>query len=127
MIVKGDKIRLTKALPSFNFVGSEFEVVEVIRGEIDMISFKCDYGVGGISSDVFDRYFEKVIVPPWTDWENVLFEGVVYQYRSNGVQVELRRDGLTVSSSCHPYDEFDLETGIRICVQRLKTEILDIA
>ena len=44
MLVKGDKIKMTKAISGFNKVGDIFEVMGIF--DSGSISFKCSYGTG---------------------------------------------------------------------------------
>ena len=119
MIFQGDVIKLVKSIPGFDKVGDSYQVESIISGEMDMIQFRCSYGMGLISCDGFHDFFTKVRTHPWSDWENVLIGNNVYQYRTNGKRVVLKLGGIKASASCHPLDYFNLEQGIKICAERI--------
>ena len=122
MIIKGDFVKLINPIPGFEMVGDMFHVENIVSGKMDMIQIACSYGRGVVSCDGFNDYFSKVKTFSWTDWENVFYNNIVYQYRTNGKRVMVKRNGVKASASCHPHDNFNLETGIAICSDRLATK-----
>ena len=57
MIIKGDKIKLTKKIETLVQIGSEFDVTSVENGAI---TFSNGFGEGIMSYDEFEKHFEKV-------------------------------------------------------------------
>lgn len=113
MLKVGDKIKMVKPIPNFDMVGTEFEVTTI---EDNVIQIKSNFGIGVMSDDEFPKYFTKV--KTWTDWINI---GQDLSYKTDGEKyVKVKLDGYKTKSSCHPCDEFNLNTGIWLCVNKIK-------
>ena len=121
MILQGDNVRLINAIPGFDKIGDDFQVTSILTGEngMDAIQITCGYGMGVVSVDGFNQFFTKKNILSWGDWENVVFDNKIFSYRTNGKRVMLKRNGVRTSASCHPLDVFDLETGIKLCAERI--------
>jgi hypothetical protein len=143
MLVKGDKIKLVKAMGCFDNIGEVCEVVNI--SEDAAISFKFgEMHLGCMSYNEFKKYFEKVenAKHEWTKWtrlerrveyyniDNDLVEAAV-EYRQNGLRVQVRAKDLSekeyikARSSCHKNDAFDLSKGLKIAIARLVVKFLD--
>jgi len=120
MITKGDTISLVKSIPGFDRVGDNFTVVDILEGEMEAVAISCGYGMGVISADGFKQFFKKKVVKMWTPWSNILFGDKVYAFRTNNKRVEMKRNGIKASASCHPLDTFDLEVGLAWCAERIR-------
>ena len=145
MITKGSRIKLVKPMGLFNKIGEICEVVKI--NEDAVITFKCSLGMGCMSYDELDRYFEicdntrvnKKSKRMWTNWIDdiwVYFDKdgrnykVPVKYRNNGKQVQLRtnwnyEENIRVKASCNKTDEFDFETGLDIADHRMQIKILE--
>lgn len=144
MITKGSKIKLVKPMGLFNKIGEICEVVKI--NEDAVITFKCSLGMGCMSYNELDKYFEvcdnaKIKNKPkrtWNNWVNdvwVYFDKdgrnykVPVKYRNNGKQVQLRTDwnyesNIQVKASCNKTDEFDLDLGLDIADHRMQIKLL---
>ena len=122
MLLVGDKIKQVKAIPGFNFVGQVF-VVEGIRVEgvddVTIVFSVPSLGRGLMTKADFEEYFVKVIEPKWSDWEDYGFD---LEYRLKGELLEVRAKGTDTSVFAKPCedDEFDLDIGMSVCIQKLK-------
>ena len=127
MLLKGDKIKMVKPICGFNRVGDVFEVLEILESGI--IRYGCDYGVGIMSYDEFESYFEKKRPLTWSQWAIARFEGdnAIYVFRTNGKRIELKQGNLKASASCHESDEFDLSKGLSLCLARLLVKQVEAA
>lgn len=145
MITKGSRIKLIKPMGLFDKVGEICEVVKI--NEDAVITFKCSLGMGCMSYDELDKYFEvcdNVIIKKkpkraWTNWTNdmwVYFDTngsnykVPIKYRNNGKQVQLRTNwnyekNISVKASCNKNDRFNLETGLDIADHRMQIKLLE--
>ena len=67
----------------------------------------------------FSQYFEKIVEPKWSDWEDYGFD---LEYRLKGELLEVRVRGTDTSVFAKPCDddEFDLDIGMSVCIQKLK-------
>lgn len=123
MILVGDKIKQTKVIMGFDYVGTEFEVTGV---DGTNIAFKGCMGRGIMSVGEFEEHFSKVEKEPeWSEWEKdstYLANGTFSLYRVKGNVIQYRDDvtGVKVQSKCMECDEFDLETGLQICRLKMK-------
>ena len=127
MLLIGDKIKLVNPIGEFNRVGDVFDVTDILDG--GEILFSCSYGLGVMSYDEFERYFEKKRILTWSRWEAIRFDGdsVIYTYRTNGKRIELRHGNLRASASCHEGDDFDLNKGLTLCLARLLVKQIEAA
>jgi hypothetical protein len=135
MLIKGDRIKLVKAMGCFDNIGEICDVVSI--SEDAVIGFK--FGgihLGCMSYNEFEKYFEKVenTKQDWTEWEEKkvgyydIDNDYVYatiEYRHNGVKVQTRGYGLKGRSSCNKVDNFDLYKGLKIATARLLIKILN--
>ena len=146
MLVKGDKVKMVKAIPSFKRVGEVFEVVDI--AEDGVITIKTYCGIGIMSYKEFEKYFELV---ERIQWENLIDYltvtcktempyGIVFVptgsiskmtdlFIGNIKDVEIKTDkektvklkykNYITEANLHPNDKFDLHKGIEICLCRL--------
>lgn len=143
MITKGTKIKLVKRIGSFDKVGEICEVVKV--NENAVITFKCSIGMGCMSYDELNKYFEVCeednvkIKKQWGKWEynyyyyrdlndNTLM--VPVKYRNNGKTLDFRTnysDGnnIKVKSSCNKMDKFNLDIGLDIADARMQIKLFE--
>lgn len=114
MLIVRDKIKMVNSVGCFDcLIGHVFEVTEIING---VISLKSNLGIGCMSEDEFKKHF--VMVRDWTPW---IYTVNFYAYKTdNRKYVKVKMDNYKVKASCHPNDTFDLETGINICLEKLK-------
>lgn len=121
MLLVGDKVKQVKAIPGFNFVGQVFNVGAIkIEGEEVTIMIELPYvGIGLMTKSEFEQYFEKIVEPKWSDWEDYGFD---LEYRLKGELIEARVKGTEASVFAKPCeeDEFDLDIGIAVCIEKLK-------
>lgn len=130
MIIKGDKIKLTKKIGNLLQIGSEFDVTSVENGAI---TFSSRYGEGVMSYDEFEKHFEKVKKHTWSRWFecNTRFlnyatnesEDVSFEYRTDNykrVQMRLKNHpSIRTRTSCYKEDIFDIDKGYQIAKARL--------
>lgn len=149
MIAKGSRIKLVRPMGMFDKVGEICEVVKV--NEDAVITFKCSFGMGCMSYDELDRYFEveganiQTKNKPkrvWTDWK---YDSFVYcnfdgstsvvpvKYRNNGKVIDLRTDwknvtedkpNLRAKASCNKNDKFDFDDGLDLADARMQIKYL---
>ena len=151
MITKGSRIKLVHPMGMFDKVGEICEVVKV--NEDAVITFKCSLGMGCMSYDELDRYFEveganisqkKKPKRKWTDWKYDMyiyydFNGnnhtVPVKYRTNGKTVDLRTDwdnvtehkpNLRAKASCNKNDKFNFDSGLDLADNRMQIKYLQI-
>ena len=149
MIAKGSRIKLVQPMGMFDKVGEICEVVKV--NEDAVITFKCSLGMGCMSYDELDRYFEveganisqkKKPKRKWTDWKYDMyiyydFNGnnhtVPVKYRTNGKTVDLRTDwdnvtehkpNLRAKASCNKNDKFNFDSGLDLADNRMQIKYL---
>ena len=117
MLLKNDKIVLKKDFGGLK-KGTIFQISEIF--EDGTISFRNDsLGMGVMSSDEYEKMFEKYVKREFTDW---IPEKLGYEFRHNDKVVEVRLN-LTVEQTtgraiCHEDDEFDLNKGMEIAKNR---------
>lgn len=116
MLKVGNKFKIVKSIGVFDFKNEVFTVCNITE---DCISFTSELGIGCISTDDFDKHCERVKV--WTPWISM---GILSYKTDNEKYVKIKAGGYTTKASCHPCDEFDLETGIRICVEKMITKLI---
>lgn len=114
MLTPGDKIRMVNSIGSFDcLIGHEFEVTEVIDG---VVSLKSSLGLGVMSEDEFKKHF--CMVRQWTHW---IYTTDFYAYKTdNKKYVKVKKGNYSSKASCHPNDNFNLNTGIELCLKRIK-------
>ena len=125
MLVKGDKIKLIKAIPGFDKVGDIFEINEILEG--GMIRLDCSYGTGLMSYSEFEGYFEKIKTRKWGEWFYWVRADGHYLYRTNGKKIELKIGDLKVSASCNDCDVFQLREGLNLCLARIRVKQAQLA
>lgn len=120
MLVKGSKIAMKKVPLGFGSsmfnVGDTFEVTSISDDLI--ITFRCEYGVGMMEYDEFEKYFtEKEI---WSDWRRHDPTGAWYRVKGRKVQVICAEFGFIsrATAKCSPHDDFDLDFGIKLAYHR---------
>ena len=145
MIAKGSKIKLVKPMGLFDKIGEICEVVKV--NEDAVITFKCSFGMGCMSYDELDKYFEvcenvnvkKKPKRSWTNWTHDMWvyfdtDGKNYKvpvkYRNNGKQVQLRTNwkyqkNIRVKASCNKNDSFNVDVGLDIVDVRMQIKLLE--
>ncbi|CEQ01674.1 Uncharacterised protein [[Clostridium] sordellii] len=122
MLIKGDKIKLIKAIGGFDKIGDIFEITGV--NELGTITISSNYGTGIMSYDEFEKYFEKVEEKPlvWGEWKRHLndpnYENRTFAYRTNGKTIELIEKGKKVRSVCLDEDIFNLDYGLDLCLKK---------
>lgn len=148
MIAKGSRIKLIHPMGMFDKIGEICEVANITEDAV--ITFKCSFGIGCMSYDELDRYFEveganitvnKKPKRTWSDWKYDTFVyynfgGTSYtvpvKYRNNGKVVDLRtdycelenREIIKTKASCNKNDRFNLETGLDIADARLQIKLM---
>lgn len=140
-MVVGDKIRLVKPFGVLTKVGEVCEVANILStGEI---YFRHNKGVGIMSYEKFEEYFELVPVEnkvekkkhEWTEWEGDLFPSDFYnpitdehvhvnlEWRTDNekrVQVRVKDDSqLRSRSSCYKDDKFSINDGYNLAEYRV--------
>lgn len=122
MILVGNIIKQTKEIVGFNYIGENFEVTDV-KGT--NVAFKGRMGVGVMTIDELNEYFEKVVIKPqWSEWmpdKIYMDHNYVYRIKSGIIQYKDVNSGTKVQSRCMKCDEFKLQTGLEIC--RLKMRL----
>lgn len=118
LVIKGDKIKQVKEIMGFNYIGMEFEVVNVDMG---VISFSCNMGNGVMSYDELEKYFEKVVKAEWSEWEvDCSDESFIYRVKDKLIELaDINGEYSSVFAKCLPTDEFDLEVGLDICRKKM--------
>lgn len=126
MLLVGDKVKQVKAIPGFNFVGQVFNVGAIkIEGEEVTIMIELPYvGVGLMTKSEFEQYFEKVVEPTWSDWQDYCCD---LEYRLKGELIEARVKGTKDSVFSKPCkeDKFDLDIGMGVCIEKLKIKEIE--
>lgn len=134
MLIKGDRIKLVKAMGCFDNIGEVCEVVSISEDQV--IGFRFGgVNLGCMSYNEFEKYFEKVesTKQDWTEWKEKEIEYydmdndwtcTTIEYRHNGVKVQTRCGELKGRSSCNKEDCFDLYKGLKIATDRLLVKIL---
>lgn len=137
MLVKGDKLIVTKDVASFLREG---EVVEVIDVNDDMISFVFGDGMHkGLMNYAeceahFEKYEEQKIETP-----TITEERIEWLLENSEFEVETIYDKCTVltcklpngfviveSSACVSPENYDEEMGIEICLDRIKSRVWEL-
>lgn len=127
MLISGDKIKMVKAVPGFDKVGDIF-TVDGISESGDSMRIKSSYGIGIMSYDEFEKYFEKYVEKElvWTDWDGVFYvlpeTNMDYEFKTNGKEIHMRDSvkDITVKTSCLDEDIFNLELGLELCIKKLE-------
>lgn len=120
MLIKGNKVKMIKALGDFNKVGDIFEVTNI--SDEGSITIKASYGIGIMSYKEFEQNFEIYKEIEWTDW--IKINGKMGYYKTNNVDtVIVKRLGVVKEARLHPDDVFDLNVGIEIAYLRATIEI----
>ena len=110
---KGDRIKQIKEVDDFNYVGKDFEVVNIYDNEgKENIVLRNDRKDAVASSKNFNS---------WTDWCRFNGEdGSLYFYRTNGKKVQVKSiDKLRTESRCHKDDKFSLSVGLQLAYERM--------
>lgn len=117
MLLVGDKFKQVKELCGFNFKGETFIVEDLVDSHI--VFSLPNRGVGMMTLEEFSKYFEKIVEPKWSDWERYGFD---LEYRLKGELLEVRVRGSETSVFAKPCeeDEFNLDIGIAVCIQKLR-------
>ena len=116
MLEVGAKIKMIKPIGCFCMPDTIFTVRNIVG---ELIEFVTNFGIGYMTNDEFNEYFKTVKV--WTPW----IETETYSYKTdNEKYVKVRMGNCKSKSSCHPCDEFDLNTGINIALQNILTKNL---
>lgn len=117
MLLVGDKFKQVKELGGFNMIGETFIVQDLMENHI--VFSLPNRGVGMMTLEEFSEYFEKIVEPKWSDWENYGFD---LEYRVKGDLIEARVRGSQVSVFAKPCeeDEFNLDIGLAVCIQKLR-------
>jgi hypothetical protein len=140
MITKGSKIKLVKEMGEFKNIGEVCEVIKIT--EDGVVSFRFGNNgchLGCMSYNEYEKYFEPYTEPikkkcKWSDWEHIIvdfhdiFDKRIIKYlnyRTNGVKIQLRCDGLKARSSCYKTDKFDIECGLDLAKRRWIVKYLD--
>lgn len=113
MLKEGDAIRCVTPIGEYNQLQNmEFTIVGIQKG---VISIKSNLGIGIMSEDEFKKYF--VLIRKWTPW---IHSTDFYKYKTdNRKYVKVEKNGIKAKASCHPNDEFDLDTGIETCLEKI--------
>ena len=129
-MIKGDRIKLVKAMGAFTNVGEVCEVTDVAEGGV--ISFK--FGgvhLGCMSYDEYKKYFEKVEFVKkneWSEWEKEMISFydinneklyIDILYRDNGKKVQVKGGAYRAESICNKVDIFNLNKGFNLAIKRL--------
>ena len=130
MLSIGTKIRLVREIGKFPFrMGTIFTVEDFYKD--DSIIIKNRLGIGIMTCDELEKYFEIASKSKWTDWiikykysvtfsETNYNKEVDFKYRHNCKIVEIIKDGIKVRAYCHKDDEFDLEKGIEVALAKFE-------
>ena len=57
----------------------------------------------------------KLLGIAWTDWISC----DDYEFKTNYKTVKVRKDGFKTKATCHKDDDFDINEGIKICLERI--------
>lgn len=125
MLIKGDKIRLVKKIGRTSEIGDMFDVVDIT--ENGAITLKSNYGIGVMSYDEFEKYFEKVgedsYLSNWSSWQEIDFNNDTAHYMTNGEEIVFKYKNMKVKTSCLSTDTFDLEIGLNLCEKKMEVAI----
>lgn len=123
MLRAGNKIKMIKPIGMFNFPKQTFEVMSINKD--DTINIISDIGFGVMTEDEYEKHFQRV--REWTPWKKIGeytlqdYPIGTYEMRTdNEKYTEVKYDDIRVRASCHPNDEFNLFTGIAICMIKLE-------
>lgn len=123
MIKVNDIVTLVKPIGELNNVGDLFEISNI--NEDGVIEIECGYGFGIMTISEFNTYF--TIVKPhynWTSWIRFMADdGTVLEYKTNNKRIIVKGMGVKSKCSCCPDDIFDLEYGLKLCVDRLNNKL----
>ena len=145
-LIKGDKVKQVKSIKGFDFVGKVFTVVGVNKDDnntnlrfsgsnkelfpfMSCVPFD-DPFTFSISGSLFKNeqnktaYFEKVY--EWTPWRKLKFENTLLSnyiitealYKTNRKKIEFKINGDKVKVTCHENDEFNLDKGLEIGIDK---------
>lgn len=136
MLVKGDKLVVTKDVASFLKKG---EIVEVVEVNGDMISFSFGDGMhrGLMNFTEYEEHFEKYVEPKKAP---TLTDEYIDEIIDNSdISVSTVFDKCTVvvcklpngfviteSSACVSPENYDKEIGIEICMNRIRDKIWEL-
>ena len=131
-IKKGDKFKQIKALGTYMFENSTYEV-EKIEGYGDesaiLLSFENEKTAPYelfqakvyLSLDELNKHFERVKKFVWTDWK-ALDKDAMYKTNKRITFVKIDWNGKTFKgkATCHKddWDDFDIATGIKLAYER---------
>ena len=144
MILQNDKIVMVKPIQGCDMVGQVFVISNITEDGVISFTASFDKGIGkGIMSlSDYETYFEKVIdtepepeLDPvfskpaplvWTDW--ILCQDVNFEkygdsdllYKTNGRRTKVKYENLIGQATCHPDDEFNIETALDFCIARIQ-------
>lgn len=122
MLLVGDKFKQVKEICGFNYIGETFVVEDLVDSHI--VFSLPNRGVGMMTLEEFSEYFEKYVEPKWSNWENYGFD---LEYRLKGELLEVRIRGSETSVFAKPCeeDEFNLDIGIAVCIQKLRIKEIE--
>ena len=124
MLLVGDKIKQTKAIKGFNYVGKKF-TVDAVEG--NSISFSSYMGRGVMTLTEFEEYFEKVSEPTWSEWFYNPRSNLYYRTKGDLMEArEFYNSKYSVFSKPYKDDTFNLEIGIEVCKLKLKMKKLNL-
>lgn len=138
LVNKGDKIVLKKEMGIFTNIGEVCDVVEVRENGAIYFKFGNGFHLGVMSPDKADRYFEKYEEPKQTA-PSVTNERIEKIMNNSKVTVTTVFDKCTVvavqlpngfviveSSACVSPENYDEETGIEICMNRIVDKVWEL-
>jgi hypothetical protein len=140
MLSKGDKIKLVAPMGLFKNIGEICEVIDVASDGLIWFSFGEGMHMGCMSSDEFEKYFEKYEEPKreaanimvnadYVDWaiENSEIDVDTMHGKCTIVTCKLPNGFVIVeSSSCVDPKNYDKELGVEICMERIANKIYEL-
>lgn len=117
MLNVGDKIKMITQVGKFDMVNEIFEITNIYENEIHFVHK--DWGFGYMTEDEFEKHFIKIeSSKTWTEWTETK-SGFMFR-TDNEKYVEVKKNGITTKSSCHPCDKFSVAKGVAICLEKIK-------
>ena len=127
-IVKGEKVRLVKELKDLVMVGQIYEVANITNDFVVIRNKDTKIACASVIIDDFNNHFEKLSNDKaWTNWIPMVNTNgsVAFYYRTNYKRVQVKAiNGLRSEATCSKEDDFNLELGIQIALERLSIKVI---
>lgn len=138
MLNNGDKIVVKKKVADFLDVGSMAKVISVMDGGMISFAFGDDFvHMGVMSANEFEEHFDKI--EEKVEAPKIAAERIVWLVENSDIKIDTVFDKCTVvscrlpngfviveSSACVSPENYDEETGTRICLEKIADKIWEL-